>query len=419
MAEVVSAAMAGKKDGSFRDSLSSAFTGDSDYVGQTNGGLDREILHKRIVLELKMLSMLPRFLLFAVGFLLFIAVQQVEYDPTSFSGIHLRLRDHFQVQDVFGIRQIPELMAYLDYFVIANEQLNPLDIYHWCADEDTIQLPVNRIRCNRDRGQLPDKPFLDHYAVSSQRLQEAQSNALYYMVREIREATVAPSRRMKAATTTRAKKTNRTSRLPRKSHIAVTLRSPKMAQRDAASKTGPVAWVANTSGVVGFALNGVMLVGAHHEKGKAMPTAWHFDNCGGHVDATGHYHYHFPASCFLGHQGHVTPGRADWWAQEDPMAFWPALSKPSPVLGHALDGIPIRGPYGSDGRLVRPSELDECNGRTTTNEQGEKEYHYVWSVSDPFLPPCFKLQPALLKSNKTNGAQAVIFAKKVVRTSST
>lgn len=35
--------------------------------------------------------------------------------------------------------------------------------------------------------------------------------------------------------------------------------------------------------------------------------------------------------------GHVTPGRADWWAQEDPMAFWPALSKPSPVLGHALE----------------------------------------------------------------------------------
>ena len=36
------------------------------------------------------------------------------------------------------------------------------------------------------------------------------------------------------------------------------------------------------------------------------------------------------------------------------------------------DGIPIRGPYGGDGRLVSPSELDECNGRTTTNEQGEK-----------------------------------------------
>lgn len=198
VAEVVSAAVVGSKDGNFRESLSTVFTGDSDYVGQTDGGLDREILRRRIVLELKMLTMLPRFFLFAVSFLLFIAVQQVEYDPTSFSGIRLRLRDHFQVQDVFGIRQIPELMAYLDYYVIANEQLNPLDIYHWCADEDTIQLPVNRIRCNRDRGLLPDKPFLEHYAVSSQRLQDAQSNALYYMVRDIREATVAPLRRMKA-----------------------------------------------------------------------------------------------------------------------------------------------------------------------------------------------------------------------------
>ena len=35
--------------------------------------------------------------------------------------------------------------------------------------------------------------------------------------------------------------------------------------------------------------------------------------------------------------GHVTPGRADWWAQADPMAFWPGLSNPSPVLGHALE----------------------------------------------------------------------------------
>lgn len=55
---------------------------------------------------------------------------------------------------------------------------------------------VNRIRCNRDRGicllhlhislqipravgfapdELPDKPFLEHYAVTSQRMEDAQS----------------------------------------------------------------------------------------------------------------------------------------------------------------------------------------------------------------------------------------------------
>eukprot|EP00434_Breviolum_minutum_P037055 symbB.v1.2.032845.t1/scaffold4002.1/size59637/1 len=359
-----------------------------------------------------MLNMLPRFILFAASFLLFVAVQQIQYSPSTFAGIHLRLRDHFQVQDVFGIRQIPELMAYLDYYVVATEQLNPLDIYHWCAEEDAVPLPVNRIRCNRDQGcntgELPDKAFMDHYAVTSQRLQDAQSDALFYMVRDIRQATSSPSRRMKARSrrmkATHVKtKSNRTVRLPRKSDIAVTLRSPKVAQRDAAIKAPPVAWVANTSGVVGFALNGVMLVGAHHERGKEMPTAWHFDNCGGHVDATGHYHYHFPASCFLGHQGHVAPGRPDWWAQADPIAFWPSLSKPSPVLGHALDGIPIRGPYGNDGRLINASQLDECNGRTVTNENGEQEYHYVWSVSDPFLPRCFKLPPSQLKLHNATG----------------
>ena len=82
------------------------------------------------------------------------------------------------------------------------------------------------------------------------------------------------------------------------------------------------------------------------------------------------------------------------------MAYWPSLSKPSPILGYALDkssdrncklklstfwfalfnlmfkqtedGVPIRGPYGTDGRLVNTSELDECNGRTVLNEHGQK-----------------------------------------------
>ena len=36
------------------------------------------------------------------------------------------------------------------------------------------------------------------------------------------------------------------------------------------------------------------------------------------------------------------------------------------------DGIPIRGPYGNDGRLINASQLDECNGRSVTNENGEQ-----------------------------------------------
>ncbi|OLP86661.1 hypothetical protein AK812_SmicGene32210 [Symbiodinium microadriaticum] len=58
------------------------------------------------------------------------------------------------------------------------------------------------------------------------------------------------------------------------------------------------------------------------------------------------------------------------------------------------DGVPIHGPYGRDGRLVDVNELDECNGRWEMNASGEKEYHYVWSVAEPFLPQCFRLRPA-------------------------
>ena len=71
--------------------------------------------------------------------------------------------------------------------------------------------------------------------------------------------------------------------------------------------------------------------------------------------------------------------------------------------GARQDGVPIRGPYGLDGRLVNASELDECNGRTTVDATGREEYHYVWSVRDPFLPRCFKLPPATLKLKKSKG----------------
>ncbi|CAE7821271.1 cdtl-7 [Symbiodinium microadriaticum] len=100
--------------------VAKVFASDSDYFHAEDSGLDREMLRKRVGLEYKMLSMLPRLVFFIVCFGLFIAIQQVEYDPTNFSGIHLRLNDHFHLDNVYGIRQIPELIEYLDTFVISN-----------------------------------------------------------------------------------------------------------------------------------------------------------------------------------------------------------------------------------------------------------------------------------------------------------
>jgi len=384
--------------------VAKVFASDSDYFHADDSGLDREMLRKRVGLEYKMLSMLPRLIFFAVCFGLFIAIQQVEYDPTNFSGIHLRLNDHFHLDNVYGIRQIPELIEYLDTFVISNAQLDPLNIYHWCAEDDALPTPVGKIRCRRDQGEIPDKAFLDHYNVYNQRIQDAQSEALLNMVQELRDAIITNAnnnsnsssgsswRRLKEDE--REAKAAKSPRAPRQRHASASLRPPQVASSEAASATSSPYTLANTSGIVGFALNGVLLIGAHQHHGHSMPTSWHFDDCGGHVDTDGHYHYHFPASCYLSAQGLASPGRTDWWAQPDPMAFWPTLSKPSPVLGYALDGVPIHGPYGRDGRLVDVSELDECNGRWEMNASGEKEYHYVWSVAEPFLPQCFRLRPA-------------------------
>ena len=45
---------------------------------------------------------------------MFVAVQQVEHDPTNFSDNNLRLREHFDLDDVYDVKQMPEVYEYLD-----------------------------------------------------------------------------------------------------------------------------------------------------------------------------------------------------------------------------------------------------------------------------------------------------------------
>lgn len=40
---------------------------------------------------------------------------------------------------------------------------------------------------------------------------------------------------------------------------------------------------------------------------------------------------------------------------------WLTTDAPSPVVGWALDGFPIRGPYSQDGNVVTADRLDACN----------------------------------------------------------
>jgi len=82
-----------------------------------------------------------------------------------------------------------------------------------------------------------------------------------------------------------------------------------------------------------------------------------FDGCLGHVDSQHTYHYHLPPTCLL----NSLNGSADssWWAD----GSWPDRGRPSPLIGWALDGWPIFGPYDASGRLMTNATLDRCNGK--------------------------------------------------------
>ncbi len=60
------------------------------------------------------------------------------------------------------------------------------------------------------------------------------------------------------------------------------------------------------------------------------------------------------------------------------------LGTPSPLVGYALDGFAIYGPFDEQGQL--PVDLDRCNGRVNT--KGIYQYHMTWAP--PYTVGCFR-----------------------------
>jgi hypothetical protein len=94
------------------------------------------------------------------------------------------------------------------------------------------------------------------------------------------------------------------------------------------------------------------------------------DKCNGLVDAGGDYRYYASPDCLLDELGDL-PG------------------KPSPLVGFALDGFPLYGPYGENGH--EPTDLDACNGRI--GDDGTYRYHVT--LAAPYLLGCFRGTPAI------------------------
>ncbi|XP_071944086.1 uncharacterized protein [Antedon mediterranea] len=132
-------------------------------------------------------------------------------------------------------------------------------------------------------------------------------------------------------------------------------RNPIVASESTALNQGPV----------GISINGIPFYNPWTNDGQNAVLGERFDDCDGHPDKRGRYHYHkMPSSCVF--------------TVEEGVA--------STIIGVALDGFPIYGPIDEDGSRLRTTDLDECHGKHGTD--GKYRYH----VTDdfPYILGCYK-----------------------------
>lgn len=109
------------------------------------------------------------------------------------------------------------------------------------------------------------------------------------------------------------------------------------------------------------------------------------DQCAGHADASGVYHYRTTPGDDA--QTHFKSRNHDFNTCSSLNAFMEAedTSQHSPLIGFALDGIPLYGPRDVDGQI--PSDLDTCNGHTDSEHPF---YHYHTTSNYPYTVGCFR-----------------------------
>ena len=115
-------------------------------------------------------------------------------------------------------------------------------------------------------------------------------------------------------------------------------------------------------GPIGVAINGVPFYNPYNREGEDAAKTEVFDDCCGHPDPMGRYHYHIYPKCVK------TPFDKDDGSKGH-----------SPLLGFAFDGYGIYGPFGEEGK--RPADLDECNGHADES----RGYHYHVTDKFPYI----------------------------------
>jgi hypothetical protein len=117
-------------------------------------------------------------------------------------------------------------------------------------------------------------------------------------------------------------------------------------------------------GEAGVMLTGVALFNGFDAGGRDAG-AWEVqDDCDGHPQNTGEYHYHTLSRCI-----------------EDIGV--------GTIIGYALDGFPITGPTVGPGNILTTADLDVCHGIVSDGIG----YHYVMTQDFPYSVSCFRAQP--------------------------
>lgn len=122
-------------------------------------------------------------------------------------------------------------------------------------------------------------------------------------------------------------------------------------------------------GEVGIMLSGSLFFNAFDAEGRDAVAHEVQDECDGHPQLSGFYHYHSLSDCI-----------------EDKSNGHSAL------VGYAFDGYGIYGYYGEDGAEVTNEDLDVCHGHTHVVEwdgQMVEMYHYHATHEFPYTVSCF------------------------------
>jgi hypothetical protein len=124
-------------------------------------------------------------------------------------------------------------------------------------------------------------------------------------------------------------------------------------------------------GEVGIAISGVVINNALDAPGRDAVSTEIQDQCQGHPHTGGIYHYHSYSPCL---EDQDSTGHSD-------------------LIGWALDGFGLYGPYDENGEVLTNADLDECHGDTHMIEwDGEvvEMYHYHSTFEYPYTVGCFR-----------------------------